>query len=306
MLSQRKVEGDMRLKDVAAALQRRSETRTNPDDDDGVAVERTGCFRHFACFKVGRTRVRTVEVTAGQTTQAEAHSSSHAQAGAGGLLSKFMSGHNAHRAATARLDGAATLLAERLESLDQRVQSAREEAKMRMQAGQKSNAMRALKRAKMLELSLAQASTALSALDRQRELFEEAELNKQVTGAISDTMKKMKKTCKTTNLSSAERAIDDAQDVQDGLTDLNDVMAQFSASGLSAAGVDDEDALMDELNAMVEGQAADELSEALPAPVATAAATAAPVAKRLPSVPFPSVPSDESGTTTTAAALAAS
>lgn len=294
MLRQRKVESDLRLKDVATALKHRN--RAVPDDDDGVVMERTGCFNLGGCFRFGRTRVRTAEVTSSGQAQGEA--STDAKRVKGGLLSKFMSGSKAH--AAARLDEAASLLSERIENLEQRMASAREEAKIRMQAGQKSNALRALKRSKMLELSLSQASTALGALDRQRELFAEAELNKQVTGAISDTMKTMKKTCKAANLSGAERAIDDAQDVQDGLTDLNDVMSQFSASGLSAAGADDEDALLDELNAMVE------VEECAPHPVQETRSVAS-ASKPMPSVPaslpLPSVPSDESGTTEALPAL---
>ena len=237
MLDGRQAEKEERLARVAAAMKK----SLADDDDDGARG--SSCL----CFRVARTRLRS-EASA---MELESAPSAVASAAKNGWWKRMFSRQTQQ---AVRLDQASRLLSERMQSLEERTKAARDEAKLRIQNGQKDAAMRALKRSKMLEASQQQAAAAAAALDRQRELFAEAALQTEVSGAIASTIKSMKGSCKPSAISSAERAMDDAQEVQDGLTDLNDVMAQFGASGLASVGADDDDALLEELNGMLEGE----------------------------------------------------
>lgn len=227
----------------AAEQQRRLQAAARNIQDEGPehVVNSYGCFPCFPRLRQRCERVPTEVATVCATAQKRS----------GAFQRLFGSKESAGE----RLQQAAELLTERIESLEQRVSAARDEAKLRAQSGQKANALRALKRAKMLETSMAQAVTAHSALERQRELFTEAALQKEVTGALAVTMKSMRNTCKGKALANAERAVDEAQEVQDSLTDLGDTLGQFSAAGLSASGADDDDELLAELQQMVEDDA---------------------------------------------------
>ena len=151
----------------------------------------------------------------------------------------------------ARLDDAESRLSQRVTELEERVALARDEARLRMQSKQKPAALRALKRAKALEHSLAQTNAALVAVERQRDLLEEAKLHRTVTGAIGTSMVSLKKACGSTSLASAEQAIDDAAEAHDQLQEIADAVGQFGASAAASAGADDDDELMAELELMV-------------------------------------------------------
>ena len=81
----------------------------------------------------------------------------------------------------ARLDEAESRLAQRVTELEERVTLARDEAKLRMQAKQKPAALRALKRAKALEHRSRKRRNGV-AIERRRDLLEEAKLQHAVTG----------------------------------------------------------------------------------------------------------------------------
>lgn len=292
MLDEREREREERLSRVAIAM-RKSQDPPAYDDDDNMRG--TSCL----CFRFARTRLRN---DAADATADAAANEAMGNKLSNGKITWWQRMFNRQVQQSNRLDQASKLLSERMDNLEARTKAAREEAKLRMQHGQKEAAMRALKRSKMLEASQKQAAAAAAALDRQRELFAEAALQKEVSGVIASTIKSMKSSCKPSAITSAERAMDDAQEVQDGITDLGDVMAQFGASGLASVGADDDDALLEELNAMVDAddEVTREVALSLPVPPNAAGTTAKTfTAAALPKVPLGALSKEERDATAT-------
>lgn len=240
------------------ALQRVAERAqsSRATDSEGGVDGRLGCFGGL----VRRLRAGSQRLGSAASTGDEASSPASASSRLGvlgGLFAALAAGarglmRSRSERSAARLDEAEGRLAQRVTELEERVALARDEAKLRMQAKQKPAALRALKRAKALEHSLAQANAARVAVERQRDLLEEAKLQHAVTGAIGTSMASLKKTCGSTSLASAEQAIDDAAEAHDQLQEIHDAMGQFGASAAASAGADDDDELMAELEQMLE------------------------------------------------------
>lgn len=147
----------------------------------------------------------------------------------------------------AKLAEAAATMEQRNQQLESRAASEREEAKRQMALGQKSSAMRALKKAKMTEKQLEANAAALMAVEQQMDLMAQAQMQKQVASALASSSKGMK--AQKQLLKNAESAVDDASEARDMADDLGQVMTEFASNGNGDA---DDDELMDELQSMMD------------------------------------------------------
>ena len=146
----------------------------------------------------------------------------------------------------AKLAEAAAAMQERIRGLEYRALDMRREAKELMQQGQKAAALRALKKSKGLEKQVSQNQAALDAVEQQVDLMATAEMQRQVTAALSTSASGLKGNKEM--LKKAETAIDDATEARDMADDLNGVMTEFAA-GTSADADDDE--LLQELDELM-------------------------------------------------------
>lgn len=190
------------------------------------------------------------------------------------------------------LEQAASVMRARIEQLEQRAAEQRSEAARLVQSKQKSAAMRALKKAKQLEASVAANSASLDAVEQQVDMLAQAAVQKTLTSALETTSKSMKKDTKI--VARAEKAVDDMAEVRDQADDLNAAMSELANQGPNDI---DEDELLEELEAMMESaedskqadaQSEDEAEFAsekkkLSSKAASAASSAAKLS--LPSVP---------------------
>ena len=151
-------------------------------------------------------------------------------------------GATAHTA-TDRLNKAAESMSMHVQSLDERAQAARQQAKGLMSAGKKAEAMLTLKRAKQTEKQLENAMATHSALERQVDVLAEAALQKEVASALTASVATAKKRTKGL-LTKAEDAVDGAVELRDF---AEDVASTFG--GLQQDQFDD-DELLEELQAM--------------------------------------------------------
>lgn len=144
-----------------------------------------------------------------------------------------------------KLADAAASMQSRIQDLECRAASERAEAKRLMGLGNKSSAMRALKRAKATEKQLEANQASLLAVEQQVDLMAQAQMQKQIASALASSSKGMKAQKKL--LKSAENAVDDASEARDMAEDLGQVMADFASNGN-----DDDDDLFEELQQMME------------------------------------------------------
>ena len=169
----------------------------------------------------------------------------------------------------AKLDEAAGVMRARIEQLEERARDQRAVAAKLAKAGQKVQALRELKKAKAVEAQVEANQASLMAVEQQVDMLAQAAMQKTLTMALASTSKSMKKDAKA--LGKAEAAIDDAQEARDMATDLNQVMADFASGG---TGEVDEEALLAELEGMVESEPAEP-----PPPVDAEAAASARLAE---------------------------
>lgn len=183
----------------------------------------------------------------------------------------------------AKLLSAAEQLACHIQSLEERASSSEAEVKRLLAAGKKTEALRQLKKTKLVSGRLAQAQSAADALEAQIDALEGAALNASLSSALKQSSKSMKKHKRL--LTSAENAVDQASEHRDMARDLETVMGEF---GQGAQDVD-EDELIEELEAMMVDNLSPSLTaapSALPvnASTAFAMATMPSAPKTLPSV----------------------
>ena len=160
-----------------------------------------------------------------------------------------LAGSKKAASASEKLEEALAAMRARVEQLELRAQEGRVEAARLAKAGQKTAALRALKKAKAVDAQVASNQAAVDAVEQQLDTLSQAAMQKTLASALASTSATMKKDAKA--LSKAETAIEDAQEARDMATDLNQVMAEFAQSG---NGYEDEDELLAELNAMVAEQ----------------------------------------------------
>lgn len=172
--------------------------------------------------------------------------------------------------ADAKLLAASEKLSVHLEQLESRAESHESDTRQLLKEGKKAEALRALKKAKMVRARIAQVQSAADALEMQLDALEGAALNQSLSLALKQSNKSMKKHKKLLN--TAEDAVDQASETRDLARDLEQVMADF---GATANEIDEED-LMQELEGMLD-------ADPPPPTSAPAAVDAAPLS--MPSVP---------------------
>lgn len=179
----------------------------------------------------------------------------------------------------AKLLSAAEQLACHIQSLEERVATNEAEVKRLLSIDKKNEALRQLKKTKLVRGRLAQAQSAADALEAQIDAIEGAALNASLSSALKQSSKSMRKHKKL--LSSAEDAIDAASEHRDMARDLDGVMADFSQGAQDV----DEDELMEELESMMAD--AHELSplSAAPSALLVGASSAASAVAAMPSAP---------------------
>lgn len=149
---------------------------------------------------------------------------------------------------TSKLASAQQQLRARCDKIASKAEEARELARSLHSTGKRTEALSALRRAKILEKQHQAAQTAAETLDSQVFALEEADLQQQVASALSSSVKKTKKATKGL-LSKTEKAVDGSVEVRDAAEDVAAVL-----EGLRPAGGEfDEDELLEELQAMDDG-----------------------------------------------------
>ena len=159
-------------------------------------------------------------------------------------------GAHAQSSPSAKLSQASQSIEARMEELKQRAQSAKQQAMAAHKAGDKTTALRMMQRAKATDKQMTAMWHALSALERQTEMLEEASLQKQVADALSVSVKKMKGSQKL--LEGVDKLSDDAAEMRDISEDVRNALSSISESA-NDPGLDDDD-LMQELESMIESQ----------------------------------------------------
>lgn len=145
------------------------------------------------------------------------------------------------------LEQAASVMKARIEQLESRAAEQRAEAARLVKLNQKGPALRALKKAKQLESSIAANSASLDAVEQQVDLLAQAAVQQTLTSALETTSKSMKGS--KAMVSRAEKAVDDVQEVRDMAEDLNTAISELTSTSNDV----DDDELQMELEAMVEG-----------------------------------------------------
>ena len=147
--------------------------------------------------------------------------------------------------AVTKLAEAAVAMETRLVALEERVCEQRLEAMRLMKAGQKSAALRVLKKSKQTEKQVETSQAPLDAVEQQADLLAQAAMQKTVASALSKTSKGMIKDKKM--LRKAENTVEEATEARDMAEDLSQVMSDFVSNGA----VHDMDDLLEELREMV-------------------------------------------------------
>jgi hypothetical protein len=225
-----------------------------------------GCFASVIAVLL-RRRPRGAAGATARVAVADAPASSGAGAAGNRTVHRAvfgLAGSKKAASASEKLEEALAAMRARVEQLEVRAQEGRIEAARLAKAGQKTAALRALKKAKAVDAQVASNQAAVDAVEQQLDTLSQAAMQKTLASALASTSATMKKDAKA--LSKAETAIEDAQEARDMATDLNQVMAEFAQSG---NGYEDEDELLAELNAMVAEQDA-------PGPPPTGTAAAVP------------------------------
>jgi len=301
-----------------AELIRRVETamaKGQLGDDLEDELQTRGCGGRWSCGLIGRglrrrhAKLASADAAAANgvamTAGAGELGATAATAGAAvaGSASERLFGRRAgtvskKEAAVQKLHAAAESMAKRVEQLGARKSETAQRVLSLKQAGKTAEAVAMLKRLKQLEKQHASASATQIALEQQVDLLADAELQREVSAALTASLSTVKKKSKGL-LSSAESAADDAME----LRDLSDDVAQ-ALGGLQLDQYDD-DELLQELDAMV-------ATESVSAPRASAAATptATPAATATPTATpaqFPAAPTAVPGASpSTGAAVAES
>lgn len=149
--------------------------------------------------------------------------------------------------AAAKLNQTGDAVRARVQTLQSRLDTMRDQARSLGQEGKKAEAIAMLKRSKAIEKQLTVAQTTADALDVQILMLEEATLQKEVSAALGASVKAVKKKTKTL-LKDTENAVDGAVDVRDLNEDL-----QGAFEGLRPATDADEDDLLAELDELITG-----------------------------------------------------
>ena len=250
---------------------------------DGVDVEdvaHIGCFRITGCIPWRRHQMSKVSTREPATSAAAAMTAAPASA-----ASRLFGTRKTGTSDTVKLSNAIEMASAKVTELTDRVSVGKQRAVMLQREGKKMDALMALRKAKATEKLLASSNAALETLEAQKDMLENAALQRELASALASTTKSIKG--KTKGLVKfAEKAVDDTQELRDDAEDLN---AAFE--GIQPSGTVDEDELMDELNAMVE----EEVGTSEPAPAMSHRQACVVTTEEQLAAQFPSVPSGAGG-----------
>ena len=155
---------------------------------DSGSASASGCaafFRRFFGRKGQHVSISNEHHSGARTSLDVAMFGQKAAAHSSAASAASGAGAGAHMAASERLKRAADAMHAHAESLEQRANASREQARELMASGRKSEALHALKRAKHVEKQLANALATHAALERQLDVLEESELQQQVAQALT-------------------------------------------------------------------------------------------------------------------------
>lgn len=145
-----------------------------------------------------------------------------------------------------KIASATQALQSRVQTLEERAETHRQSAKKLYGVKKMDAATREMKKMKHCERQAANQRSILDAMEAQSDMLEQTEIQKQVAAALGATAKTMKKDKKM--LSRAEDAVDSAVELKDMHDDIGQVM-----QGLGDGNNDfDDDALLGELESMVQ------------------------------------------------------
>jgi len=168
-------------------------------------------------------------------------------------------------------------LANRMSTVEERAAALRKEAASLMKQGKKDQALRALKRCKAQEKQLANLSAQASAVERQSDMMEDAQLQQEIANALSASVSNMKQSKRV--LKDVEEATDATQELQDIAEDVHAAFASINDRANDDLSLDD-DELLEELAGLA---AATATEEAVSDPAAREASATSSTA-------FPTVP----------------
>tara|TARA_B100001173_G_scaffold308643_1_gene319329 strand:- start:1318 stop:2097 length:780 start_codon:yes stop_codon:yes gene_type:complete len=146
-----------------------------------------------------------------------------------------------------RLQDALMQMKTRTDELSTKLSSARNQASAMHRAGKRNEALVALRKSKTIEKQYNMSAAATEALEGQIMSLEDAQLQKEITSALSSGVKKVRKNQKGL-LTRAEQAVDGATEVKDIADDVAGVF-----DGLALQNPFDEDDLVQELELMTRG-----------------------------------------------------
>tara|TARA_B110001452_G_scaffold266582_1_gene273833 strand:- start:60 stop:959 length:900 start_codon:yes stop_codon:yes gene_type:complete len=250
-------------------------------DDDAVR----GCVGRFSCGLFGPGRRRAAKRQPLALGDAAAAAGSATERVQSASAARLFGQRGKQATAATKLAQASESMQVRVDQLSAKLEETRKRAVALKQTGKGTEALQAMKRAKGIEKQLSSAMGAHEAIERQVDLLAESELQKEVSAALSESVKTVKKKTKGL-LSSTETAVDDSHEIKD----LADDVAQ-ALGGLQSNDTYDDDELMEELNAIMGTDAADVEVESRPVAAAPPAAAAA----EKPAPAYPSAPKTRVG-----------
>ena len=272
-------------------------------EDDDAAMPRgciSGLTRCNPWAKRG-IRVATSEVAISAAGAASAAATAAATVGNAAAIAKKSSATSAASRLfgsrktgapeSKRLLDAIRMASSKVQEMSERVDAGKKRAIQLKKDGKRTEAILSLKRAKNDMKLLASANAALETLESQRDMLENAALQRELASALASTTKQIKHSTKGL-VTLAEKAVDDTQELRDDAEDLN---AAFE--GIQPTFNVDEDDLIEELNAMMEAEAGVESEKSEKSGVgvvpqsSVATAQAATAATAVTPGDFPCVPS---------------
>ena len=153
-------------------------------------------------------------------------------------------------AASSRLDSILAGLSTREASLTQRASESRADAMQLHKRGDRLGALRALRRAHGIDSALKTTAATRATVEQQQDMLEQAALQKEMSSAISASVKSMQKACKGVDLGRLDKQLDSVADLHGDMATVSDTLASASESVYS---IDDDD-LCRELEALLENQ----------------------------------------------------
>jgi hypothetical protein len=280
-LRMRKLEETKLAKKIEEAIQTGN---LSLEDDDEIP---RGCIGKITCNVFGRRRSRAAKASPLKLSDVDITSAKSEKVQSSTSSRIFGQRGKQQADAATKLQTASLSLTARAEALEQKLSDAKKKAVALKKAGKTTEALAALKRAKILQKQYDSALSASVAIEAQVDLLAETELHREVSDALAQTVKSVKKRSKGV-LEKAETAADDASEIKDLAEDVATALG-----GLNTMTDFDDDELLNELKSMMDDDDTDEAAHATPLqtqPQSQHAPTPNPVTKL---ASYPSVPIGE-------------